>query len=213
MGIDTDVLLDEIRIIYRRLKECSYPDDSLLLRQGCSVYGKDNSLATELRNQGNSVYLSRKDQQALEWYTKSIAWATDKSEELILAYGNRSAALFRLGEYIPCLLDINRALKGNEYPQHLRNKLRDRKKMCLIEIAKMGVEIVGNETDPIDWTATSKKTIIPKGNFDNPLLPNTSSKIELAYNEKWGRHMVAAKDIEPGNQFFSNDFFSSLAKY
>lgn len=32
----------------------------------------------------------------------------------------------------------------------------------------------------------------------NKFLPNASSKIELRYSEKWGRHLVATQKILPG---------------
>lgn len=37
-----------------------------------------------------------------------------------------------------------------------------------------------------------------KTQFSNPLLPNVSSKVKIAYSPAWGRHWLAAEDIQPG---------------
>lgn len=139
------------------------------------------------------------DTEALILYTKSIAFAVEGSEELALAYANRSAVMFRMGKYTPCLLDINRALR-EKYPDNLRKKLRDRKKQCLIHIQRLNeIQVEGDETDPIIITnPTEDAEWRIKCNFSNPLIPNASSKIKLECDEKWGRYVVATEDIEAG---------------
>lgn len=97
------------------------------------VSGKSVAVALQYRNLGNKAFYRKGDADALKYYTKSVAASPIDSEELALAYANRSAVLFKLKKYNSSLLDINRALEKN-YPDFLKQKLYDRKKNCLINI-------------------------------------------------------------------------------
>ena len=46
--------------------------------------------------------------------------------------------------------------------------------------------------------------------FDNPLIPNTSRKVKLECNQRYGRHIVASEDIEPGITNVSFTVFLSV---
>lgn len=65
---------------------------------------KSDEKALEFRQKGNLFYKNRNIIEALEFYTRSIANASGKNEELALAYGNRSAVLFEMGFYKECLM-------------------------------------------------------------------------------------------------------------
>lgn len=186
MGLDLDDLLANIDIAYQHLKNW-YPDSSF------SPTEKSNAESTRLRKIGNEKFKAKEDWDALDLYTQSVAWATEDGEELAFAYSNRSAVLFRLQKYVPCLLDVNRALKG-KFSEDLKKKILDRKKKCLAMIKSKTIKADG--TDPVEVNDNIPEW---RSELQNSLLPNTSSKIKLASDEKWGRYMVAAKDIEPGN--------------
>lgn len=94
---------------------------------------KETSLL--IRKQGNVLHENTQYDEALLKYTKAIISAPPDTEEIAVAFGNRSAALFRLKKYASCLLDINRAL-NMKYPEHLKSKLISRKKSCIEEINK-----------------------------------------------------------------------------
>lgn len=163
---------------------------------------KSTVAAYNFRNMGNDMYRIRMFSRALMAYTQSLASSPEDSEEMTLAYANRSAVLLTLKKYEPCILDINRALSRNCSNLQLEEKLRDRKERCLAEMRSSGddCEITGDETDPVsivDDDDEEKWRNICK--YDHPSLPKTSSKITLHYNEAYGRHMVAAEDIEPGS--------------
>lgn len=168
---------------------------------------KSSARAIEYRSDGNDMYLALEDDEALTFYTMSIAYAVDGSEEQALAYGNRSAVLFRISKYVQCLLDINRSLRGS-CPEHVREKLCRRKEECLVQInkdRKSSDRIDARATDPIkvknesvDKNTNHQWQKLCK--FGNPLISNASSKIKLAFDAQWGRHMVATKDIEPGKR-------------
>jgi len=92
-----------------------------------------------------------------------------------------------MGEFVPCLYDINRALEGN-YHEHLSEKLRLSKKQCFLRIREANeVHIDTSATDPInvkniDDDAEWRNYC----DFENPLIPNAFSKIKTACNERWG---------------------------
>lgn len=157
---------------------------------------KSNAKSVELRNEGNEEFSSSNFDDALTTYTKSLAHAEEGSAEQMLALGNRSAVLFHLRRYAPCLFDINRVLERN-CSEDLKKKLLDRKERCLALIGDGS--LAADATDPIkvpdaEEDAEWRNLCV----FDNPLIPNASSKIRIECNERWGRHLVAAEDIEAG---------------
>jgi len=195
-------LTDTLNGQYQWLKEYSTTHSGF---EPVVVESKTAVYAIGLRNLGNEKFRKALYDEALILYTKSAAHAIDGSEELALAYANRSAVLFRMCKYMQCLLDINRALEG-KYPETLKHKLHARKKQCLIEIRQTS-ENTNNLTSLIATDTTELITMTNSDddiewrdfcNFENPLIPNASSKIKVEYDEKWGRHMVATEDIEPG---------------
>lgn len=100
-----------------------------------TTHEKSTSEAAKLRNLGNEKYGAANYEEALRYYSGSIAAAPVDSEELALAFGNRSAILFRLQKYELCLLDVNRALKTN-FPERSKPKLLERKMECWRQLEK-----------------------------------------------------------------------------
>lgn len=96
---------------------------------------KSKETSMLIRLQGNLLHKKEQYDEALLKYTKAIVSAPPDTEEIALAFGNRSAALFKLKKYTSCLLDINRAL-SMKYPEHLKPKLMSRKNSCIEEINK-----------------------------------------------------------------------------
>lgn len=96
---------------------------------------KSDSVSVAYREKGNKKYLLKKDLRAIQYYSVSAAFASPASEELSVAFANRSAVTFSLGEYSTSLEDIERALNG-KYPQQLRYKLYERKGKCLKSLGK-----------------------------------------------------------------------------
>lgn len=153
---------------------------------------KDCAASTEIRQKGNKMY-SGKDHSGLahkailSHYTQSIAFAPNNSVELAMAYGNRSALLMHLRKYEECLIDVKRALKIPQSVQ-LTEKLQSRRKECLkLIVINRSREFV-EERDEI---------AIPES-MQSKEIPCAADCVSLAYNEKFGRHMIATRDIKPG---------------
>lgn len=59
--------------------------------------------AIKLRQEGNLMFKHKKITEAIELYSRSALNAICNSEQLALAYANRSAALFEIGCFEECL--------------------------------------------------------------------------------------------------------------
>lgn len=164
---------------------------------------------------------------ALKLYTRSIAYAPCTSELLALAYANRSAVLKKIHKYKECIQDIDRAL-ALPYPNNLKNKLYLRKIECLsilkhpktedavkeaqnwldrmslddVSHKKMNNMFISAKKISISNTSKEqsiiKQSSLPKLNMCNNEVPCASNAITIKYNEKYGRHIVATRDINVG---------------
>ncbi|XP_013358912.1 PREDICTED: SET and MYND domain-containing protein 4 isoform X2 [Chinchilla lanigera] len=72
---------------------------------------------------------------SLFFVSSGVSHSRPNTEDISLCYANRSAALFRLGQYETCLNDIIRALTYG-YPERLQPKLMLRKAECLVTLGR-----------------------------------------------------------------------------
>lgn len=96
---------------------------------------KNSESSIQARKEGNLLFCkndhsSQIHEEIFRLYCKSIALAPNESEELALAYGNRSALLYHLQKYKESILDIDRALKITQ-SNSLKEKLFFRSSQCL----------------------------------------------------------------------------------
>ncbi|XP_006564916.1 SET and MYND domain-containing protein 4 isoform X2 [Apis mellifera] len=190
---------------------------------------KDAKESEKLREQGNKIFISTPLKnytcvEALKLYTKSIAYAPYPSEQLALAYANRSAVLIKLHKYKLCIQDIDRTL-ALAYPNNLRAKLYVRKVECLNALKNPNVEDTIKEAQywlekvsldnrkKLNEKLKSIKNMLPSQKFKKekfmkqaPLpkikthnieVPCASDAITIKYNDKYGRHIVATRKINP----------------
>lgn len=94
---------------------------------------KNDQVATDFRVQGNEYFKKRNWRAAMEFYNQSLRFSNDGSENISLAYANRSSCFLHMEKYIECLKDIELA-KENGYPKRLIQKLNDREIVCLKQI-------------------------------------------------------------------------------
>ncbi|XP_018564419.1 SET and MYND domain-containing protein 4 [Anoplophora glabripennis] len=146
---------------------------------------KNNDLAAKIRQKGNEMFKVKKNGEAIELYTQSVALAADGSEYLALAYANRSAVLFERGFYRECLKDIDQALKNN-YPENLKPKLLKRREKAN---DLKGKQLIRNYFEPIPEIPENQK---------NTLIQCASDSIEIKRTENQGRHVGATRDIMVG---------------
>ncbi|XP_011504410.1 PREDICTED: SET and MYND domain-containing protein 4-like [Ceratosolen solmsi marchali] len=85
---------------------------------------KNDEDAKHYRDEGNQYFVMGDDDDAIEKYSKSLAYASSK-EAMAVALANRSAALYRKQLYRECLIDIDTAL-AHGYPEDKKSKLKER---------------------------------------------------------------------------------------
>lgn len=120
---------DKVCMAYHLLEEAN------LLPNKMYPHPKSSLESSNFREKGNKEFLKKQDLLAIQTFSVSAAFAPIDSEELALAFANRSAVTFSMKEYTDCIKDIDRALK-EKYPEHLRYKLYERKGKCLKGIGK-----------------------------------------------------------------------------
>ncbi|KAK0175758.1 hypothetical protein PV327_009484 [Microctonus hyperodae] len=176
--------------------------------------------------------------EIIELYTMSVAYAPPKSRELSLAYANRSAALFAARLYDDCLIDIERALalnypnelKAKLYARRVRclsilnvnssDELNDALDKTRAWLEKMDLNNAGRVI--VEKTLNNSMNIkiekpriklddernLPEIPNDNKEIPGASSAIAINYSEEFGRHIVATRDIEPGELIVAQKNYS-----
>ncbi|XP_023288710.1 SET and MYND domain-containing protein 4-like [Orussus abietinus] len=207
---------ERVTFIFNLLEEFGIQPESTNIQ-------KDAEASNFFREMGNRTYIMSSisgSQLDLAWkaYSKSIARAPLRSKELALAYGNRSAVLFRFKKYKECVRDIERAL-NLDYPSHMKSILLLRKQVCLRNLQEPDYEetfeeahgsmkkmsltecsdsVRMNRSDTVQGRVKGKEYHLPKIAACNSEVPFASDAVAVKYNDIFGRHLVAARDIKPG---------------
>ncbi|XP_055306392.1 SET and MYND domain-containing protein 4-like [Sitodiplosis mosellana] len=142
---------------------------------------KNNQKSTEWRSKGNELFRQENWLEAAICYIKSLCFAEVGTENVALAYSNRSACYFHMRLYNEVLMDIELAKNAN-LPDRLLPKLEQRKK----ESKLMSMLELKEEFQP---------RLSYKADRNIPCMANV---VEIKYNEKFGRHLIAKSDIPVG---------------
>ncbi|XP_023316562.1 SET and MYND domain-containing protein 4-like [Trichogramma pretiosum] len=130
------------------LKSNDYQEYVDVYDSNCEIYllkyTKNNENSVKVREKGNKLQNSKEHNDKVHqdiWrlYTKSIALASPGSEELALAYGNRSYIMLHLAKFDESIKDIERALLVTR-SDGLKCKLLCRKMTCLASIGSRSEE-------------------------------------------------------------------------
>lgn len=123
----------------------------------------------------------------LSLYTKSVAFAIDNSEELARAYVCRSNILRILGKREESLIDFFKAT-AISFPNDTKFKKQ------LVEHENFYY----SKTDDNDASDKVKTNTSSKVNPSETISRTTSDLVSITFDEKYGKHVVANQDIEPG---------------
>ncbi|KAK0060383.1 SET and MYND domain-containing protein 4 [Biomphalaria pfeifferi] len=106
--------------------------------EACKTWhGKSAEVSKVWRNKGNKYFQLKQYKTAVDAYTQSCLNApVGSGDNLALAFGNRSAALFHLELYKECLLDIQRATESG-FPVDSFHKLLSRKTSALLRLGQI----------------------------------------------------------------------------
>lgn len=151
---------------------------------------KDNQRSTVLRSDGNEKFRLEKWEDAMECYNQSLCFAEIGSENVGLAFANRSACFFRMQMYDKVLVDIELA-KQSQVPDRLLPKLAVRQR---------------DSQDLIKSKLPAKR--IPKLSYaPNKNWPSMADVIEVKTSPEFGRHMVSKCDIPAGKTILVEENF------
>ncbi|KAK8405295.1 hypothetical protein O3P69_001699 [Scylla paramamosain] len=221
---------------------------------------KGASESEKFRNEGNRLYKEKKLEQALLAYNYGILAAPhpgldgevvgSQHEGLSLAFANRSAVLYEMGQYKLALADAERALASG-YPSSKRHRLHERRAKCLQAMGKMEeanavleetltalatlsldekeVTAAKNSISKLKSKCNEKQNTTPAslryqhvfytGQPHPPPvsqpqsdLPCLSDAISIQYTPIRGRHLVANRDILPGEVLVQEDALAATTK-
>lgn len=147
---------------------------------------KMNKKSEVLRNDGNELYRVRKFHSALLKYNESLCLAEPGSENIGLAYANRSAIYYEMKLYERCLNNIELA-KINHYPAVNIEVLQRRKEKCLEQL-KQHTEKHSNIWDFF-------KLSYPP----NEKLPFIINCLEVKCSQKFGRYITTNQPLKVGD--------------
>lgn len=140
------------------------------------------------RCDGNNFYARRSFYEALLKYNESLCCAEPESENLGLAFANRSAVYFEMKLYERCLENINLA-RRHRYPEKDLEVLKRREEKCL--------EQMKHNRDEMKFTDCSHllKLSYPK----NQKLPFIADCLEFKVDKKFGRHVITNRHLRVGD--------------
>ncbi|KAK0072399.1 hypothetical protein PV326_000116 [Microctonus aethiopoides] len=177
---------------------------------------------------------------SLELYTQGVMHAPPNSHALARAYANRSAALSDGGLYDDVILDIGRALeigypddlKPKLWMRRamcsllLNRTLNPDAQKDLVDASNLLVELNSNDNEYVNEimnkklsTISSMKTphekidyeiFLPKIVKENTKLMGVTDAVELQYSEKYGRQVVATRDIKAGEAIYVHKAYASI---
>lgn len=143
---------------------------------------KNNATSQSLRMEGNRKYSEKDFNGAWIKYNESACFAESGSENLALAYANRSICFLKLELYNRCLFDIELAKDAN-YPKQSMAKLESRKRECIQKLQS-------SVQNPKIKTALSFEP--------DKKLPSMASVVEIETNKIYGRLVKAKCDLQIG---------------
>ncbi|XP_060060115.1 SET and MYND domain-containing protein 4 isoform X1 [Erinaceus europaeus] len=156
------------------------PEDEMFLKRLSRNYlvGKDPRAPLFYREQGNKKFQEKEYMGATVFYSKGVSHSRPNTEDISLCYANRSAALFRLGQYEACLKDITRA-QVHGYPERLQHKMMLRKAECLVTLGRL--QEASQAISDLEGSFTARPTLATP---QSQVLQKSLSRLKMKLQEK-----------------------------
>ena len=152
------------------------------------LISKTNLRSDDLRVEGNQFYAQKKFYDALLRYNESLCWAEPESENMGLAYANRSAVYFEMKLFDECLRNVDLA-KQNRYPEKNFEILKKREDKCAAMMKQSNGE--QKAADPLKFFKLSYPA--------NKKLPFFVDCLEMKCDKKYGRHIITNQSLRVGD--------------
>lgn len=190
-----------------------------------------------------SVHSDALHAEVFELYCKSIAFAPSGSEALALAYGNRSAFLLHIKKYDKSIEDVNKALEiTNSNALRVKMLCRKINSLIALDthVDDSYLESAKNYFDKIDDSEENKERLLKLINETKELLNSSKQKVvkirqnqkksletvsnekkaadvfdsvSIKHDEKYGRHLVAARHFQPGEIIFVEKLYAGVLEF
>ena len=228
------------KLNYKRCIEIFQKLDSMKNPQLLSM--KCAKQSTICRKEGNRLYKQSphdSDSHKLIWnkYLDSIVKAPPGSHELALAYAARANILLHMRIYRHCLKDVESALTITK-SYILKVRLFCYKAKCSVAL-RLGIEsnalqkatffLNKIKTDSIrennkvmkDLTSIVRETTLFVEKCEDDIQRKCkkekayriSSTVEIKHNRKYGTHLVATRDINPGEKVLVEKIYACMADF
>lgn len=160
-----------------------YADNSTKIWIHCLESKRDGKAFTH-REEGKQLFGQGKYFDSMKEFNNALRLARNDSEEVGLAYANRSSCFFFLNMFSECLTDIELA-KKSYYPEILVDKLNERIRLC-------NLVMQNNQHIP-------KRLREPVLSFrEHDEFPGAAECLSIQKNNKYGRHIITTRDLQVG---------------
>lgn len=149
---------------------------------------KSNDYSEKCRSEANRLYVKKDFFDALIKYNESLCCAEMKSENVGLAYANRSAVYFEMNLFDKCLENIQLA-RNNFYPSSKLEILAKREEKSKTKMKSSNVK--SNDH--------SLETFFKLSYESHAKLPCLAKCLELRNNKKYGRHIITTRHLNVGD--------------
>ncbi|KAK7075804.1 hypothetical protein SK128_011385, partial [Halocaridina rubra] len=120
------------------------------------------------------------------------------------AYESRASYLYRVKEYEKSIIDLDRALRLGCAPSN-EHALRVVREHCFEKIDRGGKRNIKGKGLTFSYKTPPPPVLQEK----NPQIPAMSSAVKLMYSPREGKHLVATRDIRPGEVLCVEEPFSA----
>lgn len=150
-----------------------------------NVHRKNNTEAKMYREEGNELFAKGKYANAMKKFNHSLRFAENDSDEMGLAYANRSSCFFHMKMLDECMVDLKLAKKSN-YPAHLMYKLEKRMIQCASLLKDKQFKSQFEIYEPTLSFSEHQK------------FAGVADCLDIWTDDEFGRHIITTRDLEVG---------------
>lgn len=150
------------------------------------LFQKNNQEAKFFRDKGKELFTEGRYADAMKEFNNCLRHAENGSEEIGLAYANRSSCFFYMNMLEECMIDLKLAKRSN-YPLDLLSKLEKRMSMCttLMKDKKYKLNQFSVRELTLSFGEHEKYT-------------GVADCVEIRKDEAYGRCVIATHELEIG---------------
>lgn len=156
-----------------------------------SMYRKDDDKADCYRLAGDRKFKNFEFAKAIESYNMSLSYAIPESPKILAAYLERASVYIQVELFDEAMknIDLGYVMARDDTERH---QLGIKKNKCLEAMERLKSIIQYRKIIPKQLPP--KLTFAPRRN-----VPFAGNCLEIAENDKFGRHLITTKDLSPGD--------------